>query len=152
MPPTGTVLHYFQSHVTAPKSRTPHLQISNPPPSHKNHHFPFFLSMNAIPEIAGFPSSLHPEQCGLCLPFAHQLGGPESSVGPVPGGLHPFPQQFEMRRGLKLTLPMTPAASLSIEKQGKALGLRDHGGSPLLRPFQPVIKEVFQWEQPEAGY
>lgn len=136
MPPTGTVLHYFQSHVTAPKSRTPHLQISNPPPSHKNHHFPFFLSMNAIPEIAGFPSSLHPEQCGLCLPFAHQLGGPESSVGPVPGGgLPPPPQQFETRKGAQANFAHDPCS--------KSINRKARQGPGAQRPWRLTSPETF---------
>lgn len=65
--------------------------------------------MNAIPELAGFPSSLHPQQCGLCLPFAHQLGGPESSVGPVLGP-PPLPQQFDLRIGTQANFTHDPCS------------------------------------------
>lgn len=126
--PVGTVPHHFQSHMTTLRAG-PHPQIQ-PTTITQNHHFPSFLSMNVIPEIAGFPSCLHPKQCGLCSPFAHL---PRGQCGSCPRASGPSPsrpaESLRWESGLRRTLPRTPAASNSNRKARHGPGAhRDHEG------------------------
>lgn len=107
-PPIATVLHSFQSHMATPRAGPP---PSNLQPTTITQKSPFSLiSQYECHSRTRWISKQPPPSTMWPLPFAHQPGGPESSVGPVLGP-PPLPQQFDLRIGTQANFTHDPCRS-----------------------------------------
>ena len=140
VPPIDTVLHSFQSHMAIPRAGPP---PSNLQPTTITQKSPFSLisQYECHSRTCWISKQPPPSTMWPLLTLRPPAWWPRSSVGPVLGP-PPLPQQFDLRIRTQANFTHDPCRSHRKARRDPGAH-RDQDGSPLLRPLQLVITEVF---------